>query len=104
MEWIIGLIVTYYLIWRVFFATATEEALIKKEISNASYIAGDRYKTDIFYSYCVDFANRRNAFESDYAISFEMLIDGVKHNITFFKHEREGFGKNPYTDILVEQA
>lgn len=100
MEWIIGLVVIY-LIWRIFFATATEESLIKKEISNASYISGELYHIDIFYSHCEDFAKRRNAYGDGNSISFEMLIDGVKHTITFFKHERVGFAKNPYTDILV---
>lgn len=102
MEWIVGLILVY-LIWRIFFATATEESLIKTEISNASYITGERYHIDIFYSHCEDFAKRRNAFGDDNFISFEMLIDGVKHKVTFYKHERIGFAKNPYTDILVEK-
>lgn len=102
MEWLIGIIVIY-LIWRIFFATATEEKLIKKEISNASYISGEIYTIDIFYSHCRDFANRRNGYETDNSISFEMLIDGVRHKITFFKHERSGFAKNPYTDILVKK-
>lgn len=102
MEWLIGIIVIY-LIWRIFFAAATEEKLIKKEISNASYISGKMYTIDIFYSHCEDFAKRRNAYGDGNSISFEMLIDGDKNKITFFKHERAGWGKNPYTDILVEK-
>ena len=102
MEWLVGLIVVY-LIWRIFFATGTEESLIKKEISNASYICGEVYHLDLSYSYCKDFANRRKAYENHNSISFEMLIDGEKHKVTFFKHERSGFAKNDYTDILVEK-
>ena len=102
MEWLIGIVVVY-LIWRLFFATATEESLIQKEIGNAWYISGEIYHIDIFYSYCEDFAKRRNASGNGNSISFEMLIDGVKNKITFFKHERAGWGKNPYTDILVEK-
>lgn len=102
MEWLIGLVVIY-LIWRIFFATSTEESLIKKEISNASYISGEIYHIDIFYSHCEDFAKRRNAYGDEYSKIFEMLIDGIRHKVTFFKHERKGFAKNPYTDILVEK-
>ncbi len=103
VAWFIGLIVVY-LIWRIFFATGTEERLIKKEISNASYISGEMYHVDISYSYFKDFANRRKAHEDYNSISFEMLVDGEKHKVTFFKHERSGFAKNDYTDILVKKV
>jgi len=103
MEWIIGLIILY-LIWRIFFASAAEEDLIKKEISNAYYNLGEQYHVDIFYSHCEDFAKKRNAYGDADSISFEMLIDRVNHTITFFKHERVGFAKNPYTNILVKKT
>ena len=36
-------------------------------------------------------------------IAMENLIKKEKHKITFFEHERVGFVKNVYTDILVEK-
>lgn len=105
MEWFIGIFVVY-LIWKFFLNPMSDVAmknLIKKEISNAYYISGEVYCTDLFYSHCQNFANKRSAFDNGNSISFEMLIDKEKHKITFFEHERVGFAKNSYTDILVEK-
>ncbi len=90
MEWIIGVVVLF-LIWRLFFANTSQSVLIDRDIHRA-YLAEKTgkigVKSELDYTRCREYAMEKGAEErrenGKTSIDIEKMIDGVKHNVSFY--------------------
>lgn len=75
MEWIIGLVIIY-LIWRIFFARGSEEALVQRELADVySKYPGEYIESKLIYERYRDYGLRRGGEESS--------MDGGGKSISF---------------------
>lgn len=73
MEWLIGLVVVYF-VWRIFFARGTENTLIQKELVEIYMNNPNEYiQSKYNYSNYKDYAERRGSTESNTRNSGRMI-------------------------------